>query len=79
MTKGDDYTDFIERWYYLRPKPTEGQAEVVAAANEKDMVKASQGEIDKAEKEPEAREEQEVKEVMKENESSRLDQLGPSC
>jgi hypothetical protein len=43
------------------------------------MVKASQEKIGNAEKEPKAREEQETKDVMKENESSRLDQLGPSC
>jgi len=79
MTKGDDYTDFIERWYFLRSKPAQGQAKNVADATKKNVQEVSQESIENAEKERKARQDQKNEGVIKENETRRRNQLGPGC
>ena len=76
---GKDYTDFLERWYYLRPKEQEAKA-----SQEEDRKPKEAGEQELAAEskmldERDVVEAQESEDVERENEKSRRDQLGPGC
>jgi len=76
---GKDYTDFLERWYYLRPKEQDAKAGQEENAKPKGVAEQKLAAQDKMPNERDVLEFQESEDVAWENEKNRRDQLGPGC
>jgi hypothetical protein len=71
----NSYTDFLERWHYLRPNAKDAKANGDAPPKEQDVPKPEQT----AEKGPAQSDDADTQEALKLNEEGRRDHLGPGC
>ena len=76
---GKDYTDFLERWYYLRPNAPDKKRDLGAQSEPEKVTEQEQVADSKQSNVRETEKVQKAEAVMRGNEQSRRDQLGPGC